>query len=489
MRFKFALVGLGLMLAACQPVDTSSLAPPNPAQMAPGQTGFALAPDARVTAGMAKPASRGAVRYDLSALIDHAQSNNPKTRAAWARAKQAATAVGLVESAYLPQLSALVLAGGQRSSSAAVQDPFGILPAGTVTGHASAGAAVLSVQWLLFDFGFREATRTQAKELSQVGNIVFAGVHQKLIYDVTQAFYSLYAARERQVVQARRLEAAEEILGMARARRESQLATITDIAQAEQVVAQARFDLTRAQSASAAASVRLATTAGLPAQQRIIPVLPGGGVKLPSRLPARVDAIVEDALQRRPDLQAAFARVRASEAGVAAAEASFRPRLLASATLGRAILSGTLDDSRSPGTISGEGAHPVAGLFVGVSIPLANGKTKKARIDAAQAGYEAAMADAEGLRNVAQGEIIAAYEQLKSALAATSAAGSLVATAQTTYDAAKSRADQGLATVGDINLALRMLYDAQLSQVEARHVALSSAATLSFASGRMVSAP
>src|SRR5258705_10798709 len=49
--------------------------------------------------------------YDLVALIDLAQRSNPQTREAWERARQAALAVGLVQSAYVPQLSAEALPG------------------------------------------------------------------------------------------------------------------------------------------------------------------------------------------------------------------------------------------------------------------------------------------------------------------------------------------------------------------------------------------
>src|SRR5713101_9725469 len=40
--------------------------------------------------------------YGLAELIDIAERNNPETRVAWERARQAAAAVGLSESAYYP---------------------------------------------------------------------------------------------------------------------------------------------------------------------------------------------------------------------------------------------------------------------------------------------------------------------------------------------------------------------------------------------------
>src|SRR5262245_14283165 len=50
-------------------------------------------------------------RYDLVELIDVAQRINPETRVAWERSRQAAIAMGLVESEYYPTLSLAALGG------------------------------------------------------------------------------------------------------------------------------------------------------------------------------------------------------------------------------------------------------------------------------------------------------------------------------------------------------------------------------------------
>src|SRR5260370_7391188 len=52
--------------------------------------------------------------YGLAELIDIAERNNPDTRVAWERARQAAAAVGLSESAYYPFLVASAAAGYDR---------------------------------------------------------------------------------------------------------------------------------------------------------------------------------------------------------------------------------------------------------------------------------------------------------------------------------------------------------------------------------------
>src|SRR2546421_12055406 len=49
--------------------------------------------------------------YNLAELIDIAQRSNPETRVAWERARQAAAAVGLTESAYYPYIVAAAAGG------------------------------------------------------------------------------------------------------------------------------------------------------------------------------------------------------------------------------------------------------------------------------------------------------------------------------------------------------------------------------------------
>ena len=53
--------------------------------------------------------------YNLAELIDIAQRSNPETRVAWERARMAAAAVGLTESAYYPYIVAAAAGGYDRA--------------------------------------------------------------------------------------------------------------------------------------------------------------------------------------------------------------------------------------------------------------------------------------------------------------------------------------------------------------------------------------
>ena len=53
----------------------------------------------------------------------------------------------------------------------------------------------LALKWLLFDFGRRDAQLQAARADSCVANVAFTGAHQKLIFEVSQAYFDLGAAR------------------------------------------------------------------------------------------------------------------------------------------------------------------------------------------------------------------------------------------------------------------------------------------------------
>src|SRR4026209_1756461 len=110
--------------------------------------------------------------YNLADLIDVAQRTNPETRVAWERARQAAAAVGLTESAYYPYIVAAAVGGYDRAfisfpTLRTTQRPpsNGNLPnveivgGGTLITQSLLARAELNAKWLLIDFGERNAIR------------------------------------------------------------------------------------------------------------------------------------------------------------------------------------------------------------------------------------------------------------------------------------------------------------------------------------------
>src|SRR5438477_9391766 len=143
--------------------------------------------------------------YGLAELIDIAERNNPDTRVAWERARQAAAAVGLSESAYYPFLVASAAAGYDRAfipfPTLAVNEKkllmnpslnaVSITGGGSLVTEAHVYRAELNAKWLLLDFGERSAVVASAKEQLMMANVGFNATHQKIVFQVTDRFYQL----------------------------------------------------------------------------------------------------------------------------------------------------------------------------------------------------------------------------------------------------------------------------------------------------------
>src|SRR5712671_7982872 len=208
--------------------------------------------------------------YELPELIDIAERSNPTTRIAWERARQAASGVGLSQSAYFPYLVASAGAGYERAFlpfPTLKQGPgaanVSIIGGGTLRTEAAAERATLGLKWLLFDFGERKAGVTMARENLMMANVGFNATHQQIVFTVTRRFYALNTARQKVEVAESSVRAAQTVAQSAQARFDNGLGTKPEVLQAEQQSAQAAFDLEAARGALSDAQVAFVESLGI----------------------------------------------------------------------------------------------------------------------------------------------------------------------------------------------------------------------------------
>ncbi|MFD1943938.1 TolC family protein [Paradevosia shaoguanensis] len=460
--------------------------PGHQTQTAAGAPDYGLAQDASMPITIAAPQLDARHNYTLPELIDIAQLSNPVTRASWERARQAALAIGVTEAAYLPSLSANVLAGVQQTSTTApgINGALIQVPPGTLTTTGGQVVPAVTVQWLLFDFGGRDAANAAAKDLSYAANVTFNGTHQKLIFDVSSAYFSLSSARVQLQIARETLANSQTVLSAAEARLKTGVATTIEVAQAKQAVAQAQFGLTQSQGHERSAYLALLQAMGVSPTIKIR-VQDASGRRLPRAVPQDLNRLIEASLQRRPDVQAAFAKFRADQKGIAAARAEFLPKVALTGSVNRLIGSFEVDDSRF-----GEVAHlsanqPNANLLVGITMPIFDGGLRDARLQAAMAQAAASEQDLAALQNSAAQQIVVAYDLLRTSLSGYAAATELTNAAQTTYDAALDYYKNGLGTLADVSVAQTGLLQARLSKATAHSDSLVAAATIAFATGTL----
>ena len=476
-----------------QPATTSS------GEIIPGATpkspgtatlqGYVLPANPAAATMPAAPTIDPARTYDLPDLIDIAEATNPETRIAWNEARNAALAAGIARSTYLPRITASALGGYQTAHGHG--STLGVDTSQDVS--ASGSISAVSLQWLLFDFGERSAIVEAVDQGTVIANILFTAAHQKLIHDVSLAFYAYSAAHARASSAARSLQDAQDVQLAAEDRYKHGIGTVIEVAQARQAAAQARLAQVQAEGAAEDASITLMAAMGIPPLTKL-KVSDVSGRPLSSAMESSVAQILSAALARRPDVLAAYAAQKASLANVRAARAEFLPKFFVSAT--GAYTTGGLDVTAIPSvgasqapTVNLSNRRLGATIMGGVTIPLYDGGTRDAALEQAKARADNAGLALTRVKEEAVRQIVIADNALRTSLAAHDAAGALLAAAQTTYDAALAAYRHGVGSSTDVLVAERQLLEARNGAADIYSTALSAAATLALATGSLGAAP
>lgn len=477
---KLLLLLLPLLASACA-TDRLDMAPPRPDRPLAIPADFSTlpapgsAPLARTEQPETPPvAVDTALRYDLATLIDLAQRTNPDTRVAWEKARQAALAVGLNETAYLPQISAEVIGGLQHTP---LPVPASLIPKGYFTSNSRELVPSLTAKWLLFDFGQREGAIDEAKANSFVANVAFTGVHEKLIYQVSRDYFALGAARGRLKVAKKALDNALVVQDATEKKRNNGLATVVALHQAERETAQARFNLERALGAERSAYTALMVDLGLPPSTQI-QTADSSDLPLPPMPSGDVEQLIGEALASRPDMLAALGKIRAAEAGERGAKASYYP------TIG-------LDTMvyENAGQLSSQGGPyssvnlPGSSVLFKISVPLYDGGARDAKLALARSELNAAHSDFDRTRDTASKQVIDAYDAMKTGFAEYQAAVTLDLAAQAAYNSALEAYRHGVGTYTDLVTAETSLARAQSDREDAHANVFTAAAALAFATG------
>lgn len=426
--------------------------------------------------------------YGLADLIDLAESTNPDTRVAWNQARDAALAAGIARSAYLPRLTAAALGGYETHHGRDSALGLSVGDRGSLTGTVSS----LSLQWLLFDFGRRDALVAAADQGVVIANIGFTAAHQRLIHAVSLAFYAYAAARARADSASASLADARDVQQAAEARKARGIGTIMEVTQARQFTAQAELAKVRADGDASDSYVALLSAIGVSpltpirvADISLQPLSPDPGKPL--------DKVLGEALARRPDVLAAIAAQKAAEAGVRAAKADFLPKVFVSAS--GSYTSGSLDIDALPGV--GDQAPTVnlgnhrwgATILGGVTVPLYDGGVRDAALARARDQQQSATETLRRTKLDAAQQVVAATMKLRASLATIKATDALLTASQTAYDAALAAYRHGVGSSTDTLVAERQLLEARVAAADARSAALSAAATVAMACGSLGGPP
>jgi len=319
---------------------------------------------------------------DLTSRIDAALRANTDLRVARARVLEARAMAAVADSARYPTVAALAGAsrgeGDLRSPSRAPDGSPGL----------EAYAVGLSAAWEVDIFGRRASDAAAAAALAQAAEEQWRGVRLAIAADVAQNYLEAQGLQRRLALLDRSLVTLGALQRYAEARFRAGQALAYDVERVREQIAarqaerplltsqievrQRRLAVLEGKAAQSARAAQSAETLPAPAAFRVPPV-PAG--ELPSAV-----------LERRPDVRATAALLRAQAARLGSAKADLLPRFYLSfiGLDGRIRIDGLPALSGTAGLLS-----------AGVDLPLFNAGRIRSNIAANDARLQAALAEHE----------------------------------------------------------------------------------------------
>jgi len=195
----------------------------------------------------------------------------------------------------------------------------------SATGHSGESQASLDLEQLVFDFGKTSSEVASAQALEGAAEADLAAARAEVATRVRLAFHGLVAARELAEVALSNLENQRRNLALTRARWESGLGLPADVVRASSAVATATVNLNAARAREANQGVALARLLGQDPRLRLEPVCH----ELPDGDQTDLEALIQEALPRRPEMQAVLHEIEAARHALRAAQAHKAPALSA----------------------------------------------------------------------------------------------------------------------------------------------------------------
>lgn len=392
---------------------------------------------------------------ELTQIIDLALSNNPLTRATWLRARISEANLGSVRAAYLPT----------------VDLDASLTHASTATGTATTlNGLALSLDYLLFDFGGRNAATEAARQTLIAADYSHNQAIQDVILDVENAYYDYLAAKALLTAQAATLKERQTSLDAADARHRAGVATIADVLQARTARSQAQLTYETIDGNLRRLQGTIATLMGLPAPT---PFTVG---ELPLDVPVQqvsdaVESLIARAVTERPDLAAARAEVERARARVQVVRAQGLPSVGAGTSAGPVFTNGHGSTRYSAG--------------LSLRVPLFTGFRNMYDIRAAQIETQLAAENARGLEQQIDLQVWTSYYALQTAMQQLKTSRNLLRDATESVDVAAGRYRAGIGSILDLLTAQAALENARAEEVQARTDWFLSLAQLSHDTGTL----
>lgn len=391
----------------------------------------------------------------LAELTAFALANNPASRTAWASALADVAGVDAARALTLPRAEFSAPLSFMRGSDGVKRD---LTP-------------TLSLAYVLFDAGGREAGVAAARWQALAGQLIYNRTLQTVVNNVEQAYYSLLANQQLLAALALSVAAAQASFDTVQAKRSAGLATIGEFFQAQAALSAAKLQRTRAEGAVAKSRGLLASLLGVAVENplQLAEEDPEAAHPLPN-VRRQVAALLAQSRRSRVDLAALDAQVRAAEASLISTAAQGKPSLVFAASIARPL------DQNGVGASTGQ-------LTLALSIPVFDGGLAHALTRQAQARIDLLSGQRDEQRLAIELEVWQSYHDGQTAQSAIGDADTLLASATEAEAAARERYRAGVGTLLDLLVTQSTSAQARVTRVQARYDGFLALARLGYAVG------
>jgi outer membrane protein len=398
------------------------------------------------------------VPLELTEAVERTLCGNPKTREAWANVKVQAANVGVAKAGYLPTLSAT--AQGVRDDS--VTNVTGH-PDLSSANHATIRSESISANWVLWDFGGRQAALKNASELLAAAHANEDATLQDAFANVAKDYYAAQAAQGNLTAAQETENTTHESFLAASARVDKGIAPISEALQAQTSWAQAVFVRGKAGGDLKTALGKLAADMDLsPATVLAVPQAVGG-VMPDESFSESVADLIDEVKHRHPSVIAAQAQLEAAIAKTEQVRAEGLPSLSFTAKY---------SNNNQPATLGlGIPQFPATGhdWFFGVqiNIPLFEGFVRTYQVRQAEAQSEVQRDTVDEVVQQVALDVWTNYQTLQTGTQNLVSTAALLDIATRSFEAARHRYAAGVGNILELLNAQTALADAKKQRVQA----------------------
>lgn len=401
-------------------------------------------------------------------LVGLALQNNPTTKQAWHQALSAKAQVGEAQSAWYPTVTVQQNFNTQHDVS---NRPLNSLNQGDIGMN-------LKMTYMLLDFGGRNAKIEKAFQTLLSTNFQFNQIFQNLLLNVASSYFNFFSATALLEAAHMDVKDAKAALDATNAKFSAGIQAKVDVLQATASYQKMLYELESAKGNLKTAEGDLAKVLGLPAGTPLNIMLPSKSVefKVGTR---EVGQLIEEGLEKRPDIAAERANLAAKVAAIKAARSDLWPTLNADGSgandwyqyFGRHGLD--YDTQHSYGYAAG----------VSVNWPVFEGFDTVSKIKAAQADADAEFENLREKELSATTDVWNSYYNFVTAIQKLEASKAYLDASQGSYDLSMDGYKSGLKSILDVLNAESDLSDARSQVINSRKELYTSFAQVTYATG------